>query len=177
MLHLATIPNLLLTHTLHPMQSHPTPSASTHELDITPEVLTRFSVDLARRNVHISGISGAWSRAFAKLVINPHLPANHPFSSSPTPTPTSPSPQTLILASETIYSPSSLLAFTDTLFALLQARPENARALVAAKKVYFGVGGGVEEFLAAVRARGGTGEVVWESGGGVGRVILEVVRL
>lgn len=37
------------------------------------------------------------------------------------------------------------------------------------------MGGGVDEFLEVLVARGGTGKVVWESvGGGVGRLILEV---
>ena len=36
----------------------------------------------------------------------------------------------------------------------------------------------MDEFLALVVAKGGTGTVVWESGGiGVGRVILEVRNL
>ena len=50
------------------------------------------------------------------------------------------------------------------------------RALIAAKRVYFGVGGGVDEFLRVLGEMGGRGKVVWETGpeSGVGRVILEV---
>ena len=91
---------------------------------------------------------------------------------------------TLILASETIYSPSSIRAFTQTVMALLEAnskRPtDQAVALVAAKRVYFGVGGGVDEFLAVLAEIGGYGRCVWDSshgeggGNGVGRCILEV---
>lgn len=92
------------------------------------------------------------------------------FSSTPS--------NTLILASETIYSPASITAFTNTLIHILstvESRGSEACALVAAKKVYFGVGGGVDEFLEVLAARGGTGKVVWESfGGGVERLILEV---
>ena len=34
----------------------------------------------------------------------------------------------------------------------------------------------MQEFSTAVKARGGTVDVVWESGGGVGKVIMEVRR-
>lgn len=34
----------------------------------------------------------------------------------------------------------------------------------------------MEDFITAVKARGGTVDVVWESGWGMGRVILEVRR-
>lgn len=127
----------------------------------------------------------------------------------------------LVLAAETVYEPKSLRAFVRTVRALISAgsdtdpEPEKAmgkgkgkgkgnerekgkkraRALIAAKQMYFGVGGGVREFLDVLGeevererepARPG-GEVrtrtVWETGekesgrgeqGGVGRVILEV---
>ena len=91
---------------------------------------------------------------------------------------------TLILASETIYSPSSIRDFTQTVLALLKANSktptDRAVALVAAKRVYFGVGGGVDEFLAILAEMGGCARCVWDSsealggGHGVGRCILEV---
>lgn len=52
-----------------------------------------------------------------------------------------------------------------------------ARALVAAKMVYFGVGGGIDEFLSVLKEKGGEGNSVWETKGmgyGVGRCIREV---
>lgn len=48
---------------------------------------------------------------------------------------------------------------------------------MAAKKVYFGVGGGVDEFLGVLSGRGGQGRVIWETdgvGSGVERCIVEV---
>jgi hypothetical protein len=46
--------------------------------------------------------------------------------------------------------------------------------LVASKKVYFGVGGGVIEFLKELQDKyNSSAEVVWE-GGQVGRVILKI---
>ncbi len=48
-------------------------------------------------------------------------------------------------------------------------------ALVAAKKMYFGVGGGVDEFVALVRGQGGLVEGLRDiNEGGVGRVVLGI---
>lgn len=53
-----------------------------------------------------------------------------------------------------------------------------ATALIAAKRVYFGVGGGVDEFVKVLSEFGGRATCVWESEGpGVERVILEVVSI
>ena len=94
--------------------------------------------------------------------------------------PDSPNQDVLMLASETIYSPTSLSAFTTTLLEIMQAyekRGDSVRTLLAAKKVYFGVGGGVDEFLSELWKRGGEGKEVWATeGSGVGRCILEVRR-
>ena len=114
--------------------------------------------------------------------------------------------KTIILASETLYSPATLPVFTATLKALLlralQAingeidtdtdfdsarRVSGAEAFLSSKQIYFGVGGGVEEFRRLTAASGGL-EVVetWNSssrghhdendagGRGVGSVILRV---
>lgn len=162
MLHLSTIPNILLTYQLLASQ---TQQLKSFDLELSASFLSSFESNLnLQSNIHVSAISGAWSPAFDGLVTNPHL--------SP------PSTTTLILASETIYSPASLTAFTNSLIHLLstaEKRGGKAYALIAAKKVYFGVGGGVDDFLEVLVARGGTGKVVWESvGDGVGRLILEV---
>lgn len=188
-LHLSTIPNLLLTHTLHATHSQSVPfvapNSTNSDLEIDSSLLTRFSSDLSSRNIHISAISGPWSPTFVELVNSQTLSshATSTYRAAHSTAAQASAPLTLILASETIYSPSSLGTFTTTLFALLDAAKAHdgcgqspPRALVAAKKFYFGVGGGVEEFFTAVRARGGTANVVWESEGGVGRVILEVRR-
>lgn len=161
-LHLSTVPNILLTYQLLASQ---TPLPKSSDLELSPSFLSSFESNLyLDSNIQISAISGAWSPAFDDLITTTH------FSPSPS--------TTLILASETIYSPTTLTAFTKTLIHLLstaEKRGGEARALIAAKKVYFGVGGGVDEFLEVLVARGGTGKVVWESaGGGVGRLILEV---
>lgn len=85
---------------------------------------------------------------------------------------------TLVLASETIYSPAALDGFADALVALL-GRVRLGKALVAAKRVYFGVGGGVDAFKEVCAARGAVVAEVENSGvemgsGGVRRCLLEV---
>ena len=47
-------------------------------------------------------------------------------------------------------------------------------ALVGAKKVYFGVGGSVEDFCDAVKARNGLVEQIREEEEGVRRTVVEV---
>ncbi|PLN75363.1 hypothetical protein BDW42DRAFT_199512 [Aspergillus taichungensis] len=182
-LRLVTLPNLLLTwnHIIN-SPSHRTraeqgteaaaepeaPPAEEEELDITPDLVTAFQQDLANRNITVDFISGAWSPAFVDFVTTTQT--QHQYK------------QTLILASETIYAPASLTPFSETLLQLLRRsagdEQTQARALIAAKKVYFGVGGGVDEFLAVLGRIGGDGvEVVQRldvQSGGVGRVVLGV---
>ncbi|CAG8921062.1 unnamed protein product [Penicillium salamii] len=171
-LRLVTLPNLLLTWHNSRSQtavstSSTAPSQEEEELDITPELVEEFKTDLAKRGISVEFISGAWSPEFVDLV----------FSSGE-----GSSRKTLVLASETIYSPASLKAFSETLLALLR-RSSNAstqsRALVAAKKVYFGVGGGVDEFLAVLKNVCADELDVQQKlnvqSEGVGRVVLEVV--
>lgn len=178
-LRLVTLPNLLLTWNQHREKQ----SASTdapypeqqeqeeeeeEELDVTPELLEEFQQDLAKRGITIDFVSGAWSPAFVDLAFSHSPSENH---------------RTLILASETIYSPLSLGAFTETLLDLLRGSgttESKSKALIAAKKVYFGVGGGVDEFLAALRNISGdemnVKELVDVKSEGVGRVVLEVTQ-
>ncbi|CAG8052969.1 unnamed protein product [Penicillium salamii] len=171
-LRLVTLPNLILTWHNSRSQtavstSSTAPSQEEEELDITPELVEEFKTDLAKRGISVEFISGAWSPEFVDLV----------FSSGE-----GSSRKTLVLASETIYSPASLTAFSETLLALLR-RSSNAstqsRALVAAKKVYFGVGGGVDEFLAVLKNVCADELDVQQKlnvqSEGVGRVVLEVV--
>lgn len=74
----------------------------------------------------------------------------------------------LVLSSEGIYSPKSLPQFTSVLL-----NASRGKALIASKKVYFGVGGGVTEFFEELTKRNRTGQIVWE-GGQVGRVIIQI---
>ncbi|KAJ5127461.1 hypothetical protein N7448_008240 [Penicillium atrosanguineum] len=168
-LRLVTLPNLLLT--WWNCRSVATSEAldemtSEEELDITPELVDDFKNDLTRRGISIDFISGAWSPEFVEFVFSTRCGGDY---------------KTLVMASETIYSPTSLTAFSETLLALLRRSKTdsaNSRALIAAKKVYFGVGGGVDEFLAVLRNVGADELEVQHKvdvqSEGVGRVVLEV---
>jgi protein-histidine N-methyltransferase len=180
-LRLLTIANLLLLHictladpTTSPFSDalpnplHPaSPSyAETGDLDITPAVLDSFQQRLDAAAISIDVVSGSWTPVspFVSLI------------------PSAPSLRTLVLAAETIYSPDALTGFTAALAALLK-RVRAGKAVVAAKKVYFGVGGGVEMFRDECSKAGmvayemdfeGLGD---EGGGGVRRSIVEVQLL
>ncbi|KAL2814785.1 hypothetical protein BJX63DRAFT_190860 [Aspergillus granulosus] len=175
-LRLVTLPNLILTWNYFTTQRNTAQSSDLQDenqvdepeeemLDITPELLSAFQTDLAKRGITISFVSGAWSPTFVDLVFwSPELVGF----------------KTLVLASETIYSPPSLHAFSETLQALLERPSAESRALVAAKKVYFGVGGGVDEFLAVLRTISESSasikveERLDVKSEGVGRTILEI---
>ena len=173
-LRLVTLPNLILTWQNSRQQilveENPAQTSSRseqdEELDITPELVAEFRNDLAQRGITIDLISGAWSPEFVDLVFSQPGLENC---------------KTLVLASETIYSPATLLPFSETLVALLRrsgTQANRTRALIAAKKVYFGVGGGVDEFLAVLKSVCGDELHVEQrldvQSEGVGRVVLEV---
>ncbi|KAL9035092.1 MAG: hypothetical protein Q9180_005043 [Flavoplaca navasiana] len=161
-LKLATIPNILLNYQLG---NEVGPDESGGDVDVFDQLGTNFQNFLRRCNVEIKAISGSWGTEFSAMA----LP-----ETSKTPD------DILILASETIYSPASTRAFTSTLLDLLhrcEGAGGKARALVAAKRVYFGVGGSVDDFLNVLRELGGEAKVVWTTDGledSVGRCILEV---
>lgn len=173
-LRLVTLPNLILTWNQLVKDRSLSSSEGAisdeqpdeEELDITPELVESFQRDLAARNITLEFISGAWSPAFVDLVFSSYGEGKG---------------KTLILASETIYSPASLAAFSETLIALLHRSGTDqvrSKALIAAKKVYFGVGGGVDEFLSVLKGISGNDLEVEEQvdidSEGVGRVILKI---
>jgi protein-histidine N-methyltransferase len=84
----------------------------------------------------------------------------------------------LILAAETIYSPKSTAAFVDIL-AILLKRVKMAKAMLGAKRLYFGVGGSVDGLKEACRDRGAVAYEVENHGvvgmdAGVGRALVEI---
>lgn len=99
------------------------------DLYLTPTVLEAFKAQLKATGLTLTLLSGSWLPIDSLLSLIPSTPELN----------------TLILASETIYSPASLVAFTEAMVALL-TRVKSGKALVAAKRVYFGVGGSVDEF-------------------------------
>lgn len=172
-LRLVTLPNLLLTWYINCQQNsetvadqNPSQVQPEEELDITPELIGEFKSDLSKRGIAFDFISGGWSPEFVDLVFS--VRAAEDF-------------KTLLLASETIYSPASLMAFSETLLQIIRRSSTDStksRAMIAAKKVYFGVGGGVDEFLAVLRDVAANELEVQQrvdvQSEGVGRVVLEV---
>ncbi|VVT46490.1 uncharacterized protein SAPINGB_P001239 [Magnusiomyces paraingens] len=172
-LRLVTAPNLLFAwlQTLDPetrlsilsstsQTSNAIAEARLGEAEITEALITEFLQVLNQRSISIQFISGGWSPEFVQL-LNSNLPA----------------PVDLIIASETVYSLDTLPIFTDTLLGIFKKSP-HARALVAAKQVYFGVGGGVLEFIQTLKKHPNVAyEIVYTNSGnglGVARTIVEV---
>ncbi|KAG5362352.1 Histidine protein methyltransferase 1 [Yarrowia sp. C11] len=105
------------------------------ELDVTTALVDRIEQLLQEKGVEVEFVAGAWSPEFVRLV----------------------GQYSLVLASETIYSLDTLPVFTNTLLNITEAGGD---VLVAAKKVYFGVGGGIHEFETLVTERGWSLDVV-----------------
>ncbi|KAK3672761.1 hypothetical protein LTR78_007347 [Recurvomyces mirabilis] len=165
-LRLVTLPNLLLTWASNipssgmPQLQHD----SLGDLDITPELLQQFKADLKANAIDLKFLSGPWSPALASLI------------------PTSaPEMGTLILGAETIYSPASTTAFVDLVCTLLK-RVKMSKAMVGAKRLYFGVGGSVDGLKQACRDHGAVAYEIENHGVpglehgkvGVGRALIEV---
>ncbi|KAG9234344.1 hypothetical protein BJ875DRAFT_16542 [Amylocarpus encephaloides] len=155
-LQLVTLPNLLLSWA----QVTSDTWEKEGELEIGPEVVGQFFVSLQSHSVSLSFFSGAWSPEFVALVSQ---------SSSPDST------RLCIVGAETIYSPAALSSFGETLMSLLDGGSYATKsALIAAKKVYFGVGGSMDDFCDLVRAKGGAVEQIREESDGVRRAVVEV---
>ncbi|KAK0536357.1 hypothetical protein OC835_002040 [Tilletia horrida] len=170
---------------------HPSPS-TTGELDLsTDALLSTFQTDLvSTHNIHLRFFSGPWSRPLADLLLS-SPPASAAAGKER-------EAYDIVLSSETVYSLHTLPALTDMLYTAChpaersEGDPHAAAALclVAAKVLYFGVGGGVHSFVQAVerghlaspppaaegrrRRPKGQARVVREVRAGVGRAVLQV---
>lgn len=134
-LRLVTLPNLIVTwaSTLEPEQliklqrsEDETIPIVPDELQLTQKLLDQFYSTLQEKAISIRLISGAWSRSFLELVNSD----NHQTG--------------LVITSETIYSRETLPVISELVIEFVS----NAKALgiVAAKDIYFGVGGSLVEF-------------------------------
>lgn len=139
-----------------PDNEKPIPS----EINITPELKAAFLSTLKERNISLRFFAGSWETFDL---------ANIP-----------PQGYDIVLTSETIYREDGLPSLITLLrSASLRDAPKNTLCLVAAKAVYFGVGGGVSDFKDAVegnrnREKLGNVKTVWETKTGVKRKILSV---
>ncbi len=165
----ATLPNLLLAFasTLkeapfeNPLSD--TSPGSSGDLEITPALTSMFLDTVRRIGLHLTFVSGSWvpSRPFLESI------------------PSCPDLNTLVLASETIYSPKALSDFAAVLVGILRVVPLG-KAVVAAKRVYFGVGGSVDAFKVECTKHGAVAAEIEKHGidlgdtTGVRRCLLEV---
>ncbi|KAM3074834.1 hypothetical protein ACMFMG_008247 [Clarireedia jacksonii] len=158
-LQLVTLPNVILS------WAQATKSDSWEvegELDIDEALISEFTSSLHSHSIRLSFFSGAWSPEFVSLVSKEME---------------QPCEKMMIVGAETIYSPAALKAFAQTLMALLEPSAETVKtALIGAKKIYFGVGGSIEDFIEDVSARGALVERVREESDGVRRAVVEVKK-
>lgn len=172
-LELVTFPNIFLTYasTLGTASglSDSTINLSdgtTGDLDITDDVKASFLQALKTNHISLTFISGSWSPVEPWLTL----------------VPISPETNALILASETIYSPSALESFTTAMVEIMR-KVHLGKALIAAKRVYFGVGGSVSAFkIEAARQSAVVAEIENHGvdigdGEGVRRCLLEAQLL
>lgn len=171
-LYLVTLPNLLLAWALQNRAGTPLLEealSSDGELELTGEVVEAFKIFLVSNQISLSFLSGGWSAEFIELLYEPEHTPSLPEDL-----------QTLIIGAETIYSPFALASFSDTLLSLLrrerQDRPNGqATAIVAAKRLYFGVGGSLDDFVDKMRGLGATVATLREETEGVRRGVVRCV--
>ncbi len=146
------------------------------EVIITPQLKSAFLESLASLNINLRFFSGSWD------TFNPLQTAGE-------------TGYDIILTSETIYRTESLGPLINLMHSACTGKPpptleglvsnlnisesnsSESRpylCLVAAKVLYFGVGGGVSDFLEAVGGHKGRVETVLERTVGVGRKIMRV---
>ncbi|KAL2142189.1 hypothetical protein VTI28DRAFT_1456 [Corynascus sepedonium] len=169
-LYLVTLPNLILAWALQERAENAvieeafTPD---EELELTSEVLEAFRQTLSSKRITLSFLSGAWSLEFVDLLYGGSIPRGLPETT-----------RTLLLGSETIYSPFALESFAETVLSILQRERSGrsdgeARALIAAKRLYFGVGGSLDDFVDKMRGLGTSVRTLFEETKGVHRGVVE----
>lgn len=170
-LQLVTLPNFILAWALDNTESDALKDAFSMEgeLELTPDVIQAFQDFLGHRSIDIQFLSGGWSSEFSRLLED--VSPRHTMER-----------RTLVLGAETIYSPFALRAFTETIINILDeetakgatADPGSAYAIVGAKRLYFGVGGSLDDFVADVQQRGALTASLREETEGVRRGVVRV---
>lgn len=169
-LQLVTLPNLVLTWALELRDTEPALREAfslENELELTDEVKGAFRSFLPSANITLDWISGGWSAEFVDAI----------YSANTQDEPSRPS-NTLIMGAETIYSPFALNSFYHTIMEVLKRESQrspscSAEALVAAKRLYFGVGGSLDDFIAKARDGGALVEQLREEADGVRRGVVQ----
>ncbi|KAJ6507399.1 hypothetical protein C8R47DRAFT_1192095 [Mycena vitilis] len=172
-LELITFPNIVLAWYMSPSSAEyraaaldpaecPAPDPTVPgELPITASLKSAFTDSIANLGIDLVFFSGSWES------LTTHLQSGDV-------------KHDIVLTSETIYRAEALPALIQLLH---QACTADSRpmCLVAAKVLYFGVGGGVSEFVRTLGSKAmaekgcsGRAESVWEKQVGVGRKIMRI---
>lgn len=163
---LVTLPNFILAWALQQqgkVSVLDVAFTSDGELELSAEVLQAFRDHLSSNHITLSFLSGAWSPEFVELLhSSPGIVAGA---------------ETLVMGSETIYSPFALESFAATLLSILKRQQQgqttsHATAIVAAKKLYFGVGGSLDDFTNRIKTLGANVETLREEVDGVHRGVV-----
>jgi protein-histidine N-methyltransferase len=168
-LQLVTLPNFILSWALHEAnESAVLTEALTAdgELELDSGVLRAFEDFLSSRNISLHFFSGAWSAEFVELI----KAAQGSLAAGAA------KQRTVILGAETIYSPFALQSFTETIFSLMEqqkSRGHSTEVFVAAKRLYFGVGGSLDDFVTKAKDLGAVVEQLREETEGVRRGVVK----
>lgn len=158
-LRLVTLPNVLLSWAQSlPHTEETGPWEEEGELDIDADLLKAFICDMMDRKISLSFFSGAWGDGFVSLIEEARKEEDG---------------ELLVIGAETIYSPKALKDFANVLMKILE-KEKGGKALVGAKKVYFGVGGSMDDFVDEVTKKGGEVKQLREEVEGVRRSVVEV---
>ena len=165
-LHLVTLPNMILCWALCQTGNHIVDAAfeTEGELDLTRELKDLFLQFLSSRRISLSFLSGGWSENFVNML---YSSGGGLWDSGDA--------HTILLGSETIYSPFALEAFAVTVFSVLGRQLElrrQAELFVAAKRLYFGVGGSLDDFVLKARNIGARVDTLREETEGVRRGVV-----
>lgn len=178
-LELITLPNIILAWYMSPSSAEyratatdpaecpPADPTVPGELPLTPALKSAFTASLTKHNISLAFSAGPWESLTAHF--RSGLGVEH-------------AAHDIVLTSETIYRIDALPALIELLHqAQASASPAQPVCLIAAKVMYFGVGGGVSEFMSILESKGmvdkgcaGKAETVWEHSVGVGRKILRI---
>ncbi len=185
-LYLVTLPNFLLTWARQQRDASPLLQQALSvedegdkdehgELELDIKVKDAFCAFLAAAGISLTFLSGGWSGEFVELLYS-SVPQSSSSSSSSSSTDAPVPYYTLVLGAETIYSPFALDAFSETLLSILRRRREEqagARAVIGAKRLYFGVGGSLDDFVQRMRDEGITVNKLREEVEGVRRGVVQ----
>ncbi|KAI5951043.1 hypothetical protein KGF54_004117 [Candida jiufengensis] len=137
-LRLVTLPNLIInwasTLSIQDLHSLTTDEINTrfenNEVFVTKKLIDEFIKQLNEYYIEIKFISGSWGKEFNTLVSRFNI--------------------NFMISSETIYSPITLPIVAESIKIILsESNPDDksSMCLLAAKNIYFGVGGSIIEFL------------------------------